>query len=70
MNDNIPADDAHLLESLRLIWDLYFMLRHLESAGDRLTNIENGVEVECDWGFWADRCAEMLGFKMPNDLLN
>lgn len=70
MNDNLPTADHDHNESLRLIWDLYFLLRHLESVNDRLTDLETGIEIECDWGFWAERCAETLGFNMPKVLLN
>jgi hypothetical protein len=70
MNDNVATEDDRLIESLRLLWDLYFLLRQLESVNQCLIDLESGIQVECDWGYWADRCAENLEFNVPRHLIN
>lgn len=62
--------DEHLVESLRLIWDLYFIFQQLESINNTLVDLDSCIEVECDWGHWASRCAEILEFKIPFQVVN
>lgn len=63
-------DDEVIMDALRIIWDLYFILRELEEINRPLVDPDSGLEVECDWGYWADKCAEILEFEMPKSMVN
>ena len=64
-NDNIVAESRHHAECLRLIKDLHDLLRCAERVNLKFEQSSDNIEFAYDWKYWADECAEVLGFIRP-----